>query len=86
MAIESNRSKTQIAEDLGLTAPLLYRWCRAYAGLGQAAFKKYTGLSPEQQEIKRLRTGIKQLRESVLAYRSAANASGSKALLGTRSR
>ena len=51
MATKSNQPKTQIAEELGITSPLLYRWCRAYADLGQAAFKKDTGLTPEQQEI-----------------------------------
>jgi len=61
MATKSNQPKTQIAEELGITFLLLYRWRRAIADLGQAAFKKDTGLTLEQQEIKRLRLEIKQL-------------------------
>ncbi|OFZ53304.1 MAG: hypothetical protein A2428_09440 [Bdellovibrionales bacterium RIFOXYC1_FULL_54_43] len=72
MATKSNQPKTQIAEELGITSPLLYRWCRAYADLGQAAFKKDTGLTPEQQEIKRLRLEIKQLREEREILKKAA--------------
>ena len=63
MATESNRPKTHVAEELGIGAPLLYRWCRAYADLGQAAFKKDTGLRSEQQEIKELRLKVKRLTE-----------------------
>ncbi|OGG99085.1 MAG: hypothetical protein A2600_00500 [Candidatus Lambdaproteobacteria bacterium RIFOXYD1_FULL_56_27] len=63
MATKSNQPKTQIAE-VGDHLSFAW-WCRAYVDLGQAAFKKDTGLTPEQQELKRLRLEIKPLREVV---------------------
>ena len=48
LTLESNRSKTEIARELGISHTILYKWCRAFEDEGQGAFRKKEGLTEEQ--------------------------------------
>ena len=72
LANHSNRSKAKIAMELNISSALLYSWCRQYGDLGEAAFQKQSGLTSEQQEIKRLRLEVKQLKEDREILKKAA--------------
>ena len=72
LANRGDRQKSKVAEELGISRALLYNWCRQYGDLGESAFQKESGLTAEQQEIKRLRLEVKQLKEDREILKKAA--------------
>jgi len=72
LAKQSSRPKSKISKELDISPALLYNWCRQYGDLGDSAFQKESGLTTEQQEIKRLRLEVKQLKEDREILKKAA--------------
>ena len=72
LANQSNYPKAQIARELDISRTLLYSWCRLYRDMGKAAFQKQAALNEDQQEIKRLRLEVKQLKEDREILKKAA--------------
>ena len=60
---ESGKSSAQIASELGISANSLYNWRKQLKELKEGAFKSESQLTPEQQEIKRLRIEVARLKE-----------------------
>jgi len=72
LANQSNQPKSQIAKEFDISRAILYNWCRLYGDQGEIAFQKESGLTTEQQEIKRLRLEVKQLKEDREILKKAA--------------
>ena len=69
---QTDQTKAQIARELDISYTLLNSWCRSFRDLGNTAFQKTVGLSEEQQEIKRLRLEVKELKEDREILKKAA--------------
>jgi transposase len=70
--IKTDRPVSQIADELGVSRAVMYKWRQSYADHGKLGFKKQAGLTTEQQEIKRLRLENKCLREEREILKKAA--------------
>ncbi len=60
---ETGKSSAQIAHELGISVNLLYNWRKQYKDKKESAFTNESQLTPEQQELKRLRLENARLRE-----------------------
>ena len=62
LAENSDRPKTQIAEELGISDITLYKWCKAYRINKSQAFQE-TGPATEQQVLRNLRLELERVKE-----------------------
>jgi len=62
LAESSSRPKTRIAEELGISDAVLYKWCRAFKSKQAGAFQA-TGPTTEQQELRRLNIELQRVKE-----------------------
>ena len=61
LVLEQDYSRAEAARNLGINAQMLGRWVKEHqAGEGQA-FRGNGKLTPEQEEIKRLKSQVKRL-------------------------
>lgn len=63
LVINGNRSVAAVARDLGIEANTLYRWKRELTVEGGEAFPGKGRLSPQEEELRRLRRELDQARE-----------------------
>ena len=66
------RSMTEVAESLGITASLLYRWRQSANGEGSEAFRGNGNRTALEQELYRLRKENADLREEKEILKKAA--------------
>lgn len=63
LAEESGKPASQIAHELGISVNLIYSWRQRYKDKKESAFTNESQFSDEQQEIRRLRLEVAQLKE-----------------------
>ena len=63
MAETSGKSVAQIEDELGLAPGMMYRWKRQFQQAGKEAFQGQGKLADNEQELRRLRREVEQLRE-----------------------
>jgi len=62
LVLEQGYSRTEAAKSLSINAPMLSRWIKEYqADEDDQAFRGNGKLTPEQEEIRRLKAQVKQL-------------------------
>jgi len=62
LVLEQGYSRTEAAKSLSISAPMLSRWIKEYqADEDDQAFRGNGKLTPEQEEIRRLKAQVKQL-------------------------
>jgi transposase len=68
LVTEERRKVTEVAGELGINANQLHRWKRKLAEEGQLAFPGKGRLTPEQEELRRLRRVLTVALQSVKPY------------------
>ena len=63
LVTEERRRVTEVARELGINANQLHRWKRKLAEEGQLAFPGKGRLTPEQEELRRLRRELVDVTE-----------------------
>ena len=63
MATEGKRSATELARELGIDPTVLNRWIREQAASGQDAFPGNGKLTPQEEEIRRLKRELERVTE-----------------------
>ena len=63
MVINGERSVAEVARDLGITADALYRWKRELSREKTEAFPGKGRLGPQEEELRRLRRELEQVKE-----------------------
>ena len=63
MAETSGKSVAQIEDELGLAPGTMYRWKRQFQQVGKEAYQGKGKLADSDQEVRRLRREVEQLRE-----------------------
>jgi transposase len=58
----SGKSKSQIAQDLGISDSSLSRWCQQYGEHGELAFPGSGRQLPEQEEVRQLKRELEVVR------------------------
>jgi transposase len=58
----SGKSKSQIAQDLGISDSSLSRWCQEYGEHGEQAFPGSGHQLPEQEEVRQLKRELEVVR------------------------
>lgn len=60
---EAGRSVSGVARNLGISANVLHRWRRQLADSGEGAFPGKGHMTPEQEELRRLRRELADVTE-----------------------
>jgi transposase len=63
LVVKGGRSVSEVARDLGIDTNTLYRWKRNLTKEGSAAFPGKGRLSPQEEELRRLRRELEQAKE-----------------------
>jgi transposase len=63
MVINGGRSVSEVARDLGINSNPLYRWKRELTKEGGSAFPGKGRLSPQEEELRRLRRELAEAKE-----------------------
>lgn len=63
LVINGSRSVSEVARDLGIEENTLYRWKRDLEREGSDAFPGKGKLSPQEEELRRLRRELEQAKE-----------------------
>ena len=63
LIINGGRSVREVARDLGIDENKLHRWKRELSAEGSVAFPGNGRLSPQEEEIRRLRRALEQAEE-----------------------
>lgn len=63
MVINGGRSVAEVARDLGIKADMLYRWKRELSLEKTEAFPGKGRLGPQEEELRRLRRELEQVKE-----------------------
>jgi transposase len=63
LVVNGNRSVAEVARDLGIEANMLYRWKRELTEEAGGAFPGKGRLSPQEEELRRLRRELDQAKE-----------------------
>lgn len=63
MVINGSRSVAEVARDLGIKADMLYRWKRELSLEKTEAFPGKGRLGPQEEELRRLRRELEQVKE-----------------------
>ncbi len=61
LVLEQNYSQAEAARNLGINAQMLGRWVKELESEDSGAFRGNGKLSPEQQEIRELKSKVKRL-------------------------
>jgi len=59
----SNKSKTQIARELGIADSTLHHWCKQFSAHGEQAFPGSGHQTPQEEEIRHLKRENEVLRQ-----------------------
>jgi transposase len=62
LVLDQGYSRAEAANSLGISAPMLGRWVREHQRGGEQAFRGNGKLTPEQEEIRRLKEENKRLK------------------------
>ncbi|KPJ94071.1 MAG: transposase [Gammaproteobacteria bacterium SG8_11] len=62
LVIDQGYSRAEAAESLGISAPMLGRWVNEHQKQGGQAFRGNGKLTPEQEEIRRLKEENRRLK------------------------
>jgi transposase len=62
LVVDQGYARAEAARNLGIGAGMLGRWIRKHEQSGDHAFRGNGKLSPEQQEIRSLKTEVKRLK------------------------
>ena len=63
LVVNGGRTVAEVARDLGIEANTLYRWKREFSEEEQSAFPGKGRLSPQEEELRRLRHELEQAKE-----------------------
>lgn len=63
MVVEGKRSAAEIARELGIDHTVLNRWIREQTASGKDAFPGHGKLSPQDEEIRRLKRELERVTE-----------------------
>ena len=63
MVVNGERSVADVARDLGIKADALYRWKRELSDEKDGAFPGKGRLGPQEEELRRLRRELEQVKE-----------------------
>jgi transposase len=63
MVINGERTVAEVAEDLGIKVDVLYRWKRELNNEKDGAFPGKGRLGPQEEELRRLRRELEQVKE-----------------------
>jgi len=63
LVVNGGRSVPEVARDLGIDANRLYHWKRELTKEGSGAFPGKGRLSPQEEELRRLRRELEQVKE-----------------------
>jgi len=63
MVIEQNRPQREVADNLGINPGLLQRWKKQFEVDGSVAFPGHGKLKPDDEEIRRLRKELSDIRQ-----------------------
>lgn len=63
LVINGGRSVREVAQDLGIDENVLHRWKRDLTREGSDAFPGKGRLSPQEEELRRLRRELEQVKE-----------------------
>lgn len=61
LVLEQNYSQAEAARNLGINAQMLGRWVKEFENEDSGAFRGNGKLTPEQQEIRELKSKVKRL-------------------------
>ena len=61
--VNGGRNVSEVARDLGIDANTLYRWKRSLTKEGSDAFPGKGRLSPQEEELRRLRRELEQAKQ-----------------------
>jgi transposase len=63
MVINGGRTVAEVARDLGIKADMLYRWKQEFSREQAEAFPGHGRLGPQEEELRRLRRELEQVKE-----------------------
>lgn len=63
LVVHGGRSIAEVARDLGIDANTLHRWKREFTKEEQEAFPGKGRLAPQEEELRRLRRELEQVKE-----------------------
>jgi transposase len=63
LVVNGERSVSEVARDLGIDANMLYRWKQKLTTEGSESFPGKGRLSSDEQELRRLRRELEQVKE-----------------------
>lgn len=63
LVVNGGRTVVEVARDLGIDANTLYRWKREFTKEDKEAFPGKGRLSPQEEELRRLRRELSQAKE-----------------------
>jgi transposase len=63
LVVNGERSVSEVARDLGIEPNILYRWTRKLTAEGSESFPGKGRLSPQEEELRRLRRELEQAKE-----------------------
>lgn len=69
---EIGRSASDMAKELGIHVNTVYKWLKEYESIGRNAFPGSGNLRPEDEEIRRLKKELSDLREENQILKKAA--------------
>lgn len=69
---DGNRTATDVARDLGISANQIYTWKRQFARDPQQAFPGKGHLKPEEEELRRLRRELEEARQEIAFLKKTA--------------
>lgn len=70
LATNSDKPKTRVAEDLGISDVTLYKWCKAYQAKQTQGFQE-TGPTTEQHKIRNLQVALERVTEERDIFKKA---------------
>ena len=72
MVIEKDRKTSSVAADLGISYDTLLRWIKEFSADPENSFRGSGRLKPDEEEIRRLKREIQDLREENAILKKAA--------------
>jgi transposase len=85
MVVSGGRSVRDVAQSLGIDANTLYHWKRELLDAGTEAFPGKGHMTPQEEELKRLRRELAQAKEDREILKKALEFFSSQGKRGTRS-
>ncbi len=63
MVLEGKRTAVELARELGIDRSVLNRWIREFTDSGDSSFPGHGKLSPQDEEIRRLKRELERVTE-----------------------